>query len=82
MTDCDIGGAVTSGESMLTSVNLDNECIRNYVKRMDENLAKLKQLDLKLDIKIIKHPVEQTYNQENLYVVPKKRFGKTRKQRR
>jgi hypothetical protein len=47
----------------LVAVNLDNECIRNYVKRMDENIAKLKQLDLKLDIKIIKHPVEQTYNQ-------------------
>jgi len=75
-----IGGSLTADDSprILTAMNLDNEIIRNYVNLMDENLVKLRKMNLKFDIEIIKHPVEQGDNT----IITKKMFRKTRKRAR
>lgn len=76
-----IGGSLSTADDnprILTAMNLDNEIIRNYVNRMDKNLTKLRKLDLKFDIQIIKHPVEQEENT----IIAKKMFRKTRKRAR
>lgn len=55
-----LGGAVIEDRvpPVLSSIDLDNEIIRNHVKRFDQTLKNLSKYDLKADIKLIKHPLD------------------------
>lgn len=77
-----IGGAtkVDWMPPVLSAMNVDNEFVRNSVKRLDETLKNLRKFDVKADIKIITHPLD--IKQEKPNTLSLKKHGKTRKQRR